>query len=71
MASQMDINKDGFVCVEDLQTCLRNVNTEHFYKEGGKAVSKSQFNTKDKFFTASLPGNINLERIIMVCKQIF
>lgn len=65
----MDIDKDGFVCAEDLGTCLKNANSEQFVKQSGKAMQKPQFNSKDKFFTAD-HSDLNEEKIVEVCARI-
>jgi len=33
-AQAIDIDKDGFINEEDLRTCLRNLNSHTFFKEG-------------------------------------
>lgn len=51
MVSHMiDIDKDGFISLEDLKTCLKNINSEQFFKDGGKALKFTQFNSKNKAF---------------------
>jgi Ca2+-binding EF-hand superfamily protein len=32
----MDIDKDGRICKDDLQTCLCNIDSQQFYKNGGQ-----------------------------------
>ena len=46
----VDIDKDGYVSKEDLETCLANLNSTAFFKDGGKALQRVQFNSKYKFF---------------------
>lgn len=45
----IDIDKDGKICPDDLETCLRNMNSHQFFKNGGKYLKKSQFNNDKKF----------------------
>ena len=42
----IDVDKDGFICSNDLYTCIKNLDSEAFYKDGGKALEKCQFNNK-------------------------
>ena len=35
IAHMIDIDKDGFISKEDLSTCLKNLNSEIFFKDGG------------------------------------
>ena len=37
----IDIDKDGKICPDDLQTCIRNLNSFQFFKNGGKYLKKS------------------------------
>jgi Ca2+-binding EF-hand superfamily protein len=34
----IDIDKDGYICSNDLYTCIKNLDSEPFYKDGGKAL---------------------------------
>lgn len=56
MSYMIDIDKDGFISKEDLQTCLSNLNSAAFFKDGGKALQRTQFNSKYKFFKVN-PGD--------------
>jgi Ca2+-binding EF-hand superfamily protein len=46
----MDIDKDGFISEIDLQTCLDNMNSEAFFRNGGEALSVSAFSSAKKFY---------------------
>ena len=46
----MDIDKDGLISVIDLETCVKNVNSNAFFKNGGEALASSTFNAGKKFF---------------------
>lgn len=35
----MDIDKDGFISEIDLQTCLNNLGSNTFFKNGGEALA--------------------------------
>jgi len=35
-ADLMDVDKDGRICKDDLQTCLCNVGSDQFFKNGGQ-----------------------------------
>jgi len=49
-AYYMDVDKDGYITEIDLKTCLDNVNSEAFFKEGGEALAQSAFSSGKKFF---------------------
>lgn len=46
----MDIDKDGRICKDDLMTCLLNINSDQFFKNGGQNLKHSQFNAENKFY---------------------
>ena len=56
LVALMDIDKDGFISKEDLQTCLKNVNSQQFY------------NQKPKFYTSQ--QEVTDKKIVEVCTQI-
>ena len=49
----MDIDKDGFISEIDLQTCLNNLNSDAFFKNGGEALANSAFSSAKKFYPSS------------------
>jgi len=49
----MDIDKDGYISEIDLQTCLKNLNSDAFFKNSGEALAASAFSSASKF----LPNN--------------
>lgn len=65
----MDIDKDGFVSEIDLQTCLNNLNSNAFFKNGGEALAQSGFSSQKKFFPTT-KETLNEERAREVAKQI-
>lgn len=67
---QMDIDKDGSISKEDLQTCLTNLNSVAFFKNNGKALQRTQFNQKKKFFKIDASEGISDEKLKQVRKQI-
>ena len=69
-AQYMDIDKDGFIGVEDLKTCLRNLNSIAFFQNGSTALSVSQFNTQTKFFPTTMSQDIPDQKVLEVCKEI-
>jgi len=50
-ARLMDIDKDGRITPEDLQTCLCNIDSDQFFKNGGQNLKQTQFNAENKYFT--------------------
>jgi Ca2+-binding EF-hand superfamily protein len=38
-ASYLDVDKDGYVSDIDLQTCLNNLHSNTFFKNGGEALA--------------------------------
>lgn len=40
-SNMIDIDKDGKICTDDLQTCLNNIDSHQFFKNGGKYLKKS------------------------------
>ena len=46
----MDIDKDGYITEIDLTTCLANLNSDAFFKNGGEALASSAFSSAKKFF---------------------
>lgn len=59
----IDVDKDGYVSKEDLQTCLSNLNSEAFFKDGGKALQRIQFNSKYKFFKMDASDGLSDEKL--------
>ena len=49
ISKMLDIDKDGNICADDLETCIRNLNSHQFFRYNGKYLKKSQFNTDKKF----------------------
>jgi len=64
----MDIDKDGYICENDLCTCLKHLDSDLFFKDGGKALQKPQFNAKEKFYTVGPNERINDAKVVAVCK---
>ena len=50
-ANLMDVDKDGRICKDDLQTCLCNVGSDQFFKNGGQNLKHTQFNAENKFYS--------------------
>lgn len=69
-AEYIDVDKDGNIGVQDLRTCLVNIKSSAFFKNNGAALSKSQFNTQQKFFPKNLSANIPNTKVVEVCKEI-
>ena len=67
-ANFMDIDKDGFISEIDLQTCLSNLNSNAFFKNGGEALAVSSFSSQRKFFPSN--QNFTPERALEIAKQI-
>ena len=42
----MDINKDGYLDQHDLETCLGNLNNDHFYEKNGEALTNAGFSSE-------------------------
>lgn len=55
----MDIDKDGYICDADIATCLKHLDSDTFFKDGGAALLKPQFNAREKFFTVKDSDQIN------------
>ena len=67
----MDIDKDGYIDHLDVSTCLSNIDSAQFVREGGKALEKPQFQTKEKFYTPEYESNDLPEaKVISICKSI-
>ena len=64
----MDIDKDGYISVEDLKTCLRNLTSTAFFQHGGSSLSTSQFNSSLKFFPTDMQADLTDELLIKVTK---
>lgn len=64
----IDIDKDGFISEIDLQTCIDNLNTNAFFKNGGEALAVSSFSSQRKFFPIN--ENFTPERALEIAKQI-
>lgn len=67
-AQQIDIDKDGMVSEDDLNTCLDHLNSEAFFRQSGQALTHSSFNTKQKFYPNRC--NITAERAAELAKII-
>jgi len=37
------VDKDGYISEVDLETCIKNLNSEAFYKNNGEALVGSSF----------------------------
>ena len=64
----IDIDKDGFISEIDLQTCIDNLNTNAFFKNGGEALAVSAFSSQRKFFPIN--ETFTPERALEIAKQI-
>jgi len=64
----MDVDKDSFITEADINTCIKNLNNAAFFKQGGEALTKSTFNSDNKFFPVA--SRMSREKAIEVCKQI-
>lgn len=64
----MDVDKDGLVSEIDLQTCLKNLNSDTFFKNSGEALTRSGFSSAKKFFPTT--EKLSEERAAEVAKQI-
>lgn len=69
-AQYIDVDKDGYVGVQDLRTCLVNIKSNAFFKNNGQALKTSQFNTAHKFYPKNLAVNIPTTKVVEVCKEI-
>lgn len=69
-AEYIDVDKDGNIGVQDLRTCLVNIKSSSFFKNNGLALSKSQFNTQNRFYPKNLSANISNTKVVEVCKEI-
>ena len=67
-ANFMDIDKDGFISEIDLQTCLNNLSSDAFFRDGGEALAVSAFSSQKKFFPVS--EQLTPERAFEIAKQI-
>ncbi len=67
-AHYMDIDKDGLISVNDMQTCLNNLQSNVFFKNCGEALAQSGFNSGKRFFPTT--STLSLERAAEICKQI-
>ena len=52
-AHYIDVDKDGYVSEIDLQTCINNLNSNAFFKNGGEALAQSGFSSQAKFFPSN------------------
>ena len=59
-AQYMDVDKDGFINLDDINTCMRNINSQAFFKEAGSSLGKSTFNSQHKFFMSANPASSSL-----------
>ena len=66
-ARMMDINKDSFIDQHDLETCLGNLNNDHFYQGSGEALTNAGFSSDHQFFPQS---GLTDEKAIDVCRQL-
>lgn len=64
----MDIDKDGYISEIDLQTCLNNLNSDAFYRNGGEALAESAFSSAKKFYPTT--EKLSEERACEIAKQI-
>jgi Ca2+-binding EF-hand superfamily protein len=64
-AELIDIDKDGYISIHDLQSCLGNLSNETFYKNNGatlKGTFKTILTEREKFFPKEpLPDSKALE----------
>ncbi len=67
-AHYIDVDKDGFVSEIDLQTCINNLNSNAFFKNGGEALAQSGFASQTKFFPSN--SSITEERAAEIAAQI-
>ena len=63
-SKQIDVDKDGFVSAADIDACLKNLHNSAFWKNGGAALTKSTFNTSNKFYPVN--SSMPKEKIIQV-----
>lgn len=66
----MDIDKDGYLSEQDIQTCINNLNSHSFFDYGRQSLSQSQFNSQIKFHQLSSDLFISNSKAFEVCKQI-
>lgn len=69
----IDVDKDEKICKDDLETCLKNMNSHQFFKNGGQNLQNTQFNADNKFFTIPVKKlNIHKDdpKILEIRKQI-
>jgi len=66
----MDVDKDGLIGIEDIKTCLRNINSTAFFKNGGEALSAPQFSSTYKFYPTTMNEEISDEKLLKMCQQI-
>lgn len=64
----IDIDKDGYVSEIDLQTCIDNLGSDAFFRNGGDALAKSAFASQTKFFPVN--DSLTGERALEIAKQI-
>jgi Ca2+-binding EF-hand superfamily protein len=67
-ASYIDIDKDGYISEIDLQTCMSNLGSDAFFRDGGDALAVSAFSSQKKFFPVS--EQLSAERAFEIAKQI-
>ena len=46
----MDVDKDGYISEIDLATCIKNLNSNAFFKNSGAALAQSGFSSHTKIF---------------------
>lgn len=64
--NQMDVDKDGYITEDDLNTCIKNLSNMAFFRNQGAALSRSTFNTGVKFYPNSV--KITREKSLEICK---
>ena len=67
-ASFMDVDKDGFLSEIDLQTCINNLGSDAFFRDGGEALAVSAFSSSKKFYPAG--EQLTNERAFEIVNQI-
>ena len=69
-ANLMDIDKDGYINEQDLQTCLANVHSTSFFENGAISLKTSTFNNKHSFYPTTLKNDITSTKVVSVCAHI-
>ena len=66
----IDVDKDGFVGEQDLNTCLTNLNSMSFFENNSMALTSAQFNSEHKFYPTKEKLNISDGKVVSVVNQI-